>query len=194
MRQAGLDWAALPDYVRLVLDQGVTAVQVQVQSQRAEDMLRDAHRYIQWAEPGQVVVKIPITREGLIGAKELSKQEIPVTMTAVYGVEQALWAAMVGADYAAPYLGRLNDQGTNGLEVIRSMQAVLNQPKTNPHPSIRLLVASLRTKQMVTDMLEVGVGAITIPPALFGELVERSETLEAEKVFLADAIAMNSSA
>ncbi len=151
-------------------------------------MLRDARRYAQWAEPGRVVVKIPITREGLSAAAKLSEEGVPVTMTAVYGVEQALWAALVGVRYAAPYLGRLNDQGVDGLGTIRRMQAVLNQAG---HPT-RLLVASLRSSQAVTDVLELGVGAITIPPALFLELLERPETLEAERVFLRDARLMAS--
>jgi transaldolase len=185
MKRAGVGWSQLPDLVMQVLELEAQVVQVQVQSQGARDMLADARRYLAWAEPGRVVPKIPATREGLIAAAELSRDGVPVTLTGVFEVEQALWSAMVGAQYAAPYLGRLNDQGRNGLEVIRSMQDVIERSSIGT--SLRLLVASIRSRQDVLDLLAVGVGAMTIPPTLFHELVDHEPTLAAERVFLEDA-------
>lgn len=183
MRQAGLAWAQLPGFVSFALERGARAVQVQVRSREAEAMLQDARRYAAWAEPGRVVVKLPATGDGLRAAGALREEGVAVTVTAVYGVEQALWAALVGARYAAPYLGRLDDRGVDGLERIRRMQAVLERAEV----PTRLLVASLRSGAAVTAVLELGARAVTLPPALFLELLARPETLEAERAFLADA-------
>lgn len=185
MKRAGVSWTDLPHLIGRVLELGAKVVQVQVRSQEAQDMVVDARRYLTWAEPGRVVIKIPATRQGLAAAAELSHERVPVTMTAVFEVEQALWSAMVGAQYAAPYLGRLNDQGRNGLGVIREMQTVLERSSIRPLP--RLLVASIRSRQDVLDLLSSGVGALTLPPALFHELVDHEATSAAERVFLEDA-------
>lgn len=190
MRRANVDWAALPEVVRFALERGAKAVQVQVKSERAEKMLRDARSYLAWAEPGRIIVKIPITREGLVAAAELSQAGVPVTMTAVYGVEQALWASMVGARYAAPYLGRLLDRGADGFEVIRKMQAVLERAAKDSATPTRLLVASVRSREALERVIELGVGAVTLPPALFAEVLEHPETLQAERTFLRDARAV----
>jgi len=132
-------------------------------------------------ERGQLVVKIPATREGLRAGAQLSARGVPVTYTAVYVLEQAHFAAQLGAAYAAPYLGRLEDAGLDGLALIGQMQSVLQGSGT------RLLVASVRTREAYLALLRVGVGAITIPPRLFAELVDHEATLAAERAFLADA-------
>ena len=106
---------------------------------------------------------------------------MPVIDTAVYVLEQAHFAAQLGAAYAAPYLGRLEDAGVDGLALIAQMQSVLHGSGT------RLLVASVRTRDAYLALLRIGVGAITIPPSLFAELVDHESTIAAERAFLADA-------
>ena len=108
---------------------------------------------------------------------------MPVTFTAVWAPEQALFAAMLGAAYAAPYLGRMQDAGLDGLAQIAQMQARL---EGSAAPT-RLLVASLRSRQACLDVIALGARAITLPPALFAELIDHEPTRAAERVFLADA-------
>ncbi|RYY58537.1 MAG: transaldolase, partial [Comamonadaceae bacterium] len=128
------------------------------------------------------------TREGLRAGAELSLAGVPVTYTAVYAAEQAHFAAQLGAAYAAPYLGRLLDAGVDGLALIGEMQALVAQSGAGT----RLLVASVRSREAYLALLKLGVGAITIPPRLFAELVDHPATLEAERGFLADAAALAS--
>jgi transaldolase len=134
--------------------------------------------------PGQLVVKIPATRQGLDAGALLIAQGVPVTWTAVYAPEQAHFAAQLGAAYAAPYLGRLEDAGVNGLALIAQMQSLVAR---RPSAGTRLLVASIRSREAYLSLLGLGVGAITIPPRLFAELLDHPATLAAERGFLADA-------
>jgi transaldolase len=110
-----------------------------------------------------------------------------VTWTAVYAPEQAHFAAQLGAAYAAPYLGRLEDSGVNGLALIAQMQSLVARRSS---AGTRLLVASVRSREAYLSLLGLGVGAITIPPRLFAELLDHPATLAAERGFLADAHAL----
>jgi transaldolase len=129
------------------------------------------------------VAKIPATREGFRAGAKLSSEGVSVTYTAVYAPEQALFAAQLGAAYAAPYLGRLQDLGVDYLPVLREMQ----QQVTLHGGETRLLIASVRTPEVFRAALAAGVEAATISPRLFGELLANEHTLAAERVFLADA-------
>lgn len=183
LRRAGLRQADLPRLVETLLGWRVRQVQVQVSCAQTDEMLREADGLIALADPGQLVVKIPATREGLAAGAELARRGVPVTFTAVWAPEQALFAAMLGAAYAAPYLGRMQDAGLDGLAQIAQMQARL---EGSAAPT-RLLVASLRSRQACLDVIALGARAITIPPALFAELIDHEPTRAAERAFLADA-------
>ena len=162
---------------------GARQVQAQVHAADAAGMLADAKRLLALGEPGQIVVKIPATRQGLQAGAQLSAAGVPVTYTAVYAAEQAHFAAQLGAAYAAPYLGRLQDSGADGMALIAQMQSLIDRSGA----ATRLLVASVRTREAYLGLLQLGVGAITIPPRLFAELLDHPATLEAERGFLADA-------
>lgn len=186
LRRAGVGRAALPGLLEQLLRLGARQVQAQVGGDQLDGMLADARALVAHFDPGQLVVKIPATRVGLRAGAELGARGVPVTYTAVYALEQAQFAAMLGAAYAAPYLGRLQDAGIDGLDLVRRMQAVLDASGA----STRLLVASVRSRAAYLDLVRIGVGAITIPPALFAELIDHAATIEAERVFLGDSQAL----
>jgi len=181
MKRANLTYAQMPDFVARALEGGANAVQVQVRHAEPLRMLEDAQTFLGWGPKGTVIPKIPATLEGLSVASQLSSAGHPVTLTAVYAVEQALWAGLAGAAYAAPYLGRLGDAGHNALEVVRQMQGFVDGSST------RLLIASLRSRQAVLEVLALGVGSVTVPPTLLLELFHHPATLEAQRQFLEDA-------
>ena len=183
LRRAGVTRAALPDLLGELLALGARQVQAQVRCPDAPGMLDDALDLLRHFTPGQLVIKIPATREGLRAGAQLVAQGVPVTYTAVYALEQAHFSAQLGASYAAPYLGRLNDAGLDGLALITQMQALLQAGGS----ATRLLVASVRDREAYLNLLRIGVGAITIPPRLLGELLDHPATLQAEQDFLADA-------
>jgi len=181
LKRAGVGRDALAALLQTAIELGAKQVQAQVTAAQSDAMLEDAERLLRPFERGQLVVKIPATRDGLRAGAQLSARGVPVTYTAVYAPEQAHFAAQLGAAYAAPYLGRLQDGGVDGLAMIAEMQSLLNGSAT------RLLVASVRTRDAYLALLRIGVGAITIPPRLFAELVDHDATLAAERGFLADA-------
>ena len=186
LRRAGVGRAQLPALLHRAIALGARQVQAQVHAADVAGMLADAEALLAPFDPGQLVVKIPATREGLQAGAALIARGVPVTWTAVYAPEQAHFAAMLGAAYAAPYLGRLQDAGADGLAVIADMQALVAQAGS----TTRLLVASVRSREAYLALLRLGVGAITIPPRLFSELMDHEATLAAERGFLADAAAL----
>ena len=185
LRRAGITRDKLPELLHNAIKLGAKQVQAQVHVANTDGIVADAWQLVRQFNPGQLVVKIPATRDGLRAGAELSGSGIPVTYTAVYAPEQAHFAGQLGAAYAAPYLGRLEDSGVDGLALIGQMQSLLAGTAT------RLLVASVRSRAAYLALLHLGVGSITIPPKLFTELFDHPATAEAERGFLADAAALD---
>jgi len=183
LKRAGVSRAALPDLLAELLSLGAKQVQAQVQSADVAGMLADADALLRSFGKGQLVIKIPATRAGFQAGAQLSARGVPVTYTAVYAAEQAHFAAQLGAAYAAPYLGRLQDAGVDGLALIGQMQRLVAASGA----ATRLLVASVRSRDAYLSLLDLGVGSITIPPRLFPELMDHEATRAAERGFLADA-------
>ncbi|NBC97108.1 MAG: transaldolase [Deinococcus-Thermus bacterium] len=187
MRKAGLRYDALPDFVQAASDLGAHRVHVQVRHRDVEGMLRDARAVADLAGAVEPVVKIPATREGFAAASHLASAGMAVTMTAVYEPEQVVWSLLAGATYAAPYLGRLGDAGRDGPAVVATMQRLLERYRDEIGGELRLLVASVRSREAFLELLDIGVEAVTIPTRLFDDLVEHDATREAEATFLKDA-------
>ncbi len=184
LKRDGVSRSGLLKFVERVFKLGARVVQVQVWQQDSAGMIFDALEFLTYGEPGAVVAKIPATKEGLKAAAKLAGDGIPVTLTAVYALEQALWATQLGVAYVAPYLGRLEDSGHDGLGLIAKMQNLITR---NPNNKTRLLVASVRSRRAFLALLEIGVGSITVPPSLLPKLFDHVETLAAEQTFLSDA-------
>jgi len=184
LKRAGLAWHNLAHLVDDIFASGVRAVHLQVVGHTADKMVASGRELAQLGEPGRVFIKIPATRDGLSAVAKLTAEGYSVTTTAVYCPEQVLFSALAGATYAAPYLGRLQDSGQDGLDVIKRMQALLNL--YHPTPT-RLLVASVRSREAVLQLLALGVGSMTLPPALFAELLNCPATDHAAATFLQDA-------
>lgn len=183
LKRAGVTRATLPSLFEKLFKLGVKQVQAQVHAATCDAMLEDAKTLLSGFDPGQVVIKIPATRDGLRAGADLSARGVPVTFTAVYALEQAHFAAQLGAAYAAPYFGKLEDVGFDGLGIITKMQGIVERSGADT----KLLVASIRSREAYLALLKIGVGAITIPPRLFAELLDHPATIDAERVFLADA-------
>ena len=186
MRRAGLRSEELAAFIDRVLVLEAQVVQVQVSSRDANGMLRDARAALELGPEGRIIPKIPATRAGFAAGCRLSAEGVRVTYTAVFAPEQALFAANTGAAYAAPYLGRLDDLGSGSMALLARMQALVSRYGSDT----RLLVASIRTREAFLSLLDLGVGAITIPPSLAPELFDHVSTLDAESAFLADAEAV----
>ncbi|MEY8709856.1 fructose-6-phosphate aldolase [Mangrovibacter phragmitis] len=129
----------------------------QVMADTAQGMVDDA-RKLRAIIP-DLVVKVPVTPEGLAAIKCLSKEGIPTLGTAVYGAAQGLLSALAGARYVAPYINRVDAQGGSGIELVNDLQSLLVQHA----PQAQVLAASFKTPRQALDCLLAGCGAITLP-------------------------------
>jgi transaldolase len=134
----------------------------------------------------QVAVKVPATEAGLVAARRLIDEDIPVTLTAVYNAGQVLAAAALGCAYAAPYLGRLDDLGRDGTAEVIAMQEMLQ----NTAAATRLLAASLRSWDKVVELAYEGLDTFTFAPGVAEGLVDDPDTEDAAEAFEAAARAM----
>lgn len=130
----------------------------------------------------RVVVKLPVTMDGILTARRLVNDGVPVTLTAVYSVHQAVTALSLGASYVAPYLGRMNDAGKDGMVEISKMQDIIDM-STACSGEVRLLVASLRSADEIAQLAAQGCNTFTIAPKIAEELVADPLTLQAAEVF-----------
>ncbi|EZB36575.1 fructose-6-phosphate aldolase [Escherichia coli O157:H7 str. H2495] len=110
------------------------------------------------AIPG-IVVKIPVTSEGLAAIKILKKEGITTLGTAVYSAAQGLLAALAGAKYVAPYVNRVDAQGGDGIRTVQELQALLEMHA----PESMVLAASFKTPRQALDCLLAGCESITLP-------------------------------
>jgi transaldolase len=127
----------------------------------------------------RVVVKVPVTEDGIRAVREFHALGIRTTVTAVYASHQALTAAAAGADYVAPYFGRINDGGRDGLAVMAEMRAVLATAGNRT----RLLVASLRNADDVARLAAAGCDTFTFGTAVAEGLFADADSAAASRAF-----------
>ncbi|MEM9945357.1 MAG: transaldolase family protein [Cyanobacteria bacterium P01_D01_bin.36] len=127
----------------------------------------------------RVLVKLPATQSGTTAAKLLVKDGIPVTLTAVYSIHQVLIAAALGASYVAPYLGRMNDAGQDGLANVAKMQQILN----NVRSETRILTASIRNIEDISTLAAQGVDTFTFSSAIAAAFFAVPATIDATAAF-----------
>lgn len=129
----------------------------QVIANRADEMVKEA-QLLTTRMPG-LIVKVPVTPEGLAALKQLKIMGIATLGTAVYGAAQGLLAALAGAEYVAPYVNRLDAQGGDGIQMVQDLQQLL----TLHAPDSKVLAASFRTPHQAMSCLLAGCEAITLP-------------------------------
>lgn len=129
----------------------------QVLAATADQMVAEAVMLNQRV-PG-LVVKVPVTAEGVAAIKTLHGMGIPTLGTAVYGAAQGLLSALAGAEYVAPYVNRLDAQGGNGMVTVQELQQLL----TLHAPQAKVLAASFKTPRQALECLLAGCEAITLP-------------------------------
>src|SRR3954453_21980356 len=129
-----------------------------------------------------MVVKVPLTRDGIKACKALSGEGIRVNVTLCFSAAQALLAAKVGATFISPFVGRLDDVGTNGMELIRDIVEIYE----NYQFKTEVLVASTRSPMHIIEAARMGADICTCPPALIDSLFNHPLTDSGLKKFLAD--------
>ncbi|MEG1211308.1 MAG: fructose-6-phosphate aldolase [Leclercia sp.] len=148
-------WEVLPRLQDAIGADGILFAQTM--HREAEGMVAEARR-LNIALPG-IVVKIPVTAEGLAAIKILKKEGITTLGTAVYSASQGLLAALAGAKYVAPYVNRVDAQGGDGIRTVQELQSLLELHA----PNSMVLAASFKTPRQALDCLLAGCEAITLP-------------------------------
>jgi len=179
LRRAGLGADAAAELYRDWTGRGAAEVFFQATGVDAVAMEDAAVRI---ADLGSgVVVKAPATSVGFPVAARLAARGVPVLVTAVYSSAQAVTAAAVGARYIAPYLGRLDDSGADGLAVVREMVGLLAGTGTRP------LVASVRSPERIVELLDAGVRHVMAAPAVLRAALLHDASEAAAVAFERDA-------
>ncbi|MCL4308285.1 MAG: fructose-6-phosphate aldolase [Candidatus Thermoplasmatota archaeon] len=158
------------EVLREICALGVPSVSAEVVATDVEGMLREG-RHLRGLHPS-IYVKVPMTPAGLQATKTLASEGTRVNMTLVFSANQALLAAKVGAAYVSPFIGRLDDQGEVGMELIRDIVAIYS----NYRFSTEILVASVRHPVHVLEAAKLGAHIATMPYAVMEKLVQHPLT------------------
>jgi transaldolase len=129
-----------------------------------------------------IVVKVPLTRDGIRACKTLSSEGIKVNVTLCFSPAQALLAAKVGATYISPFVGRLDDVAAHGMDLIRDIVQIYDQYEFKTE----VLVASTRGPMHIVEAARMGADICTCPPAVIDALFNHPLTDIGLKKFLAD--------
>ena len=155
-------------------------VSAEVASTHAEGMLAEGRKLASVAT--NVVVKVPLTREGLVATAAFAREGIQTNVTLCFSASQALLAAKAGATYVSPFVGRLDDHGADGMALISEIRAIYD----NYDFDTEILAASIRTPAHVAQAAMAGSDCATIPPDVFNALFKHPLTERGLSQFMAD--------
>lgn len=155
-------------------------VSLEVIATEADKMVEEAQRLLQYGN--NVVVKIPITLEGLKAVKRLALKGIKTNVTLCFSPLQALMAAKAGATYISPFVGRLDDIATDGMELIRQIKKIYD----NYQFETEIIVASIRNPIHIIESAMLGAHVATIPYDVFSKIASHPLTDKGIEIFLKD--------
>lgn len=177
----GRDYAQTLAEIASIVD-GPISGEVKATTEDAETMIEEG-RAIYALDPRHMVVKIPMTTEGLKAIKALSAEGIPTNCTLIFSANQALLAARAGATYVSPFLGRLDDISQPGIELIRTIAQIFDR-----YPSIEteIIAASVRNPIHVTDCALAGADIATVPYKVIEQMTKHPMTDQGIRKFKED--------
>jgi len=168
------------DVVKEILESVPGPVSLEVVSLDAKGMVAEAKKLVELG--GNVVIKVPLTTEGLKATKILSGEGIDVNETLIFSPIQALMAAKAGAAYVSPFVGRLDDVAQNGMELVEQILSIFD----NYGFTTEVIVASVRHPMHVLEAAMLGADIATIPFGVIGQLAKHPLTDAGIEKFLAD--------
>ena len=169
-------------YADLIQDLGVQDVSIEVDGKYADKLIENGIQYGKlWID--QATIKLPCTPEGIKACKMLNFMGIRTNMTLVFSVSQAILCALAGATYVSPFVGRLDDNGHDGIGLIREIAKVFCHNRTDT----KILAASIRDAATVGKAFQAGAHICTIPPKVFDDMYKHVLTDKGLFQFLADS-------
>jgi len=169
MMQAGRDPIEVIKEISSLFQEDAS-ISAEVVGHTAEEMVLHAKDYQDIN--ANITIKAPCSIEGLKACKILSDKGIPVNVTLIFSVEQAILSAKAGATYVSPFIGRCEDNDINGIGLIRSIRKVykINNITTN------ILAASIRKTRHIGGSFRAGADVVTLPPSVFQEMYKHNLT------------------
>ena len=156
-------------------------VSAEVAATDLDGMLQEGRTLARIAK--NVTVKVPLTWAGLKACRALSSEGTMVNVTLCFSANQALLAAKAGATFISPFVGRLDDAGADGMEVVREIRTIYDN---YPDLGTQILAASIRNVLHVKQAALIGADVVTVPPAVLRALVSHPLTDKGLELFLAD--------
>jgi transaldolase len=139
-------------------------VSVEALSPDTDGIVREAQKFVQWSD--NIVTKVPMTPAGIKAVNELSQKNIKTNVTLVFSANQAILAAKAGATYVSPFIGRLDDTGSDGMRVVKDIIEIYH----NYSFRTGVIVASIRHPMHVTEAAKSGADVATIPFSVLEKL------------------------
>lgn len=160
-------------------------ISLEVLSEKSNDMVKEAKDIIAKISQDHrknIAIKIPMTQDGLKAVKTLSKEKIKTNVTLIFSANQALLAAKAGAAFVSPFIGRLDDNGQEGMKIIEEIMDIFY----NYEIETEVIVASIRHPIHVIEAARLGADIATIPPDVLRKMIKHPLTDSGIKKFLKD--------
>ena len=174
------------DVYQDLVDIGVQDISMEVYG-NAQEMYEEGLRL--YKHFGDVcTIKLPMTRDGLLACKELTRKKIRTNVTLIFTIPQAILAAKAGATYVSPFVGRLDDQQVAGLEVVRGISSLYSMKGVQT----KVLAASIRNVHRAVRSFYNGADVVTMPPSVFEGMYNHMLTDAGLEIFNKDIAAIES--
>ena len=169
-------------YADLIDDVGVQDLSIEVNGKDTDTLLSNGIKYGKyWTH--QATIKLPCTYDGIKACKTLSYMGLRVNMTLVFSVSQAILCSLAGATYVSPFVGRLDDNGHDGIGLIRDIAKVFCHNRSDT----KILAASIRDANTVGRAFAAGAHICTIPPKVFDDMFKHVLTDKGLFTFMHDS-------
>jgi len=169
-------------YADLIQELGIKDLSIEVDGHDAETLIQNGIKYGKlWVH--EATIKLPCTPEGIKACKTLTYMGLRVNMTLVFSVSQAILCALAGATYVSPFVGRLDDNGHDGIGLIRDIAKVFCHNRTDT----KILAASIRDAATVGRAFAAGAHICTIPPKVFDDMYKHVLTDKGLFQFMLDS-------
>lgn len=177
-REKGADFQATISEIATLVDGPISAETVALD---AESMIKEGIGYAEWHP--NVIVKVPSTTDGLKAVYQLAKRNIRCNVTLCFNAAQALMAARAGAFIISPFVGRVDDTGVDGMQLIEEIASIYRQ---DDQISTQILAASIRHPRHIIDAALAGAHIATCPFKVLQQAVRHPLTDKGVEQFLAD--------
>jgi len=182
VKRSGRSFSEIIEEIFKIVDGPIS---LEVVSEKADDMVKEAKQLVLKIPQKfrkNIAIKIPMTSEGLKAVKQLSKEKIKTNVTLVFSANQALLAAKAGATFVSPFIGRLDDIGQEGMQIVEEIMDIY----TNYDFETEVIVASIRHPIHVIEAARLNADIATVPPGIIRKMVKHSLTDKGIESFLDD--------